>query len=66
MSFLSELFHSGLSYSYIKTARSVLPSLLQLDGHIPFGQLLIVKRFIRGIFEKRPALPIYSSTGDVN
>ena len=66
MSFLSDLFHSGLSYSYINTARSVLSSLLQLDGHIPFAQLPIVKRFMKGIFEKRPALPRYSSTWDVN
>ena len=66
MSFLSQLFHSGLSYSYNKTARSVLLYLLQLDGHIPFGQLPIVKRFMKGIFEKRPALPRYSSTWDVN
>ena len=66
MIFLSDLFHSGLSYSYINTARSVLSSLLQLDGHIPFGQLPIVKRFMKGIFGKQPALPRYSSTWDVN
>ena len=47
MSFLSDLFHSGLSYSYINTARSVLSSVLQLDGHIPFGQLPIVTKSLR-------------------
>ena len=51
MSFLSELFHSGLSYSYINTARSVLSSLLHVDSHIAFGQLPIVKRFMKGVFE---------------
>jgi hypothetical protein len=53
MSFLSELFHSGLFYSYINTARSVLSSLLQFDDTpIPFGQFPIVKRFMKGVFEK--------------
>ena len=51
MSFLSELFHSGLS--------SVLSSLLHVDSHIAFGQLPIVNRFMKGVFEKRPALPRY-------
>ena len=66
MSFLSELFQSGLSYSYINTARSTLSSLLIYEGNLPFGQLPIVKRFIKGVFEARPALPRYSSTWDVN
>ena len=61
-SFLSELFHSGLSYSYINTAGSALSSLLHFDSPIAFGQLPIVKRFMKGVFEKRPALPRYSST----
>lgn len=66
-SFLSDLFHSGLSYSYINTARSVLSSLLYFDDSpIPFGQLPIVKRFMKGVFEKRPALPRYSSIWNVN
>ena len=53
MSFLSELFHSGLFYCYVNTARSVLSSLLQFDDiPIPFGQFPIVKRFIIGVFEK--------------
>ena len=51
MQFLSDLFHSGLSYSSINTARSVLSSLLYLENSsIPFGQLPIVKRFMKGIF----------------
>lgn len=67
MSFLSDLFHSGLSYSYINTARSALSSLINCDnGQVPFGQLPIVKRFMKGVFEQRPALPRYSSTWNVN
>ena len=66
MSFLSELFNSGSSYSYINTDRSTLSSLLHFDSHMAFGQLPIVKIFMEGEFEKRPALPRYSSTWDVN
>ena len=67
MQFLSDMYHAGLSYSSINTARSVLSSLLYLENSsIPFGQLPIVKRFMKGIFELRPSLPKYSATWDVN
>ena len=67
LSFLSALHKSGLSYSSINTTRSVLSSLLSWNDHqIPFGQLPIVKRFMKGVFESRPALPRYSSTWNVN
>ncbi len=67
MSFLSKLFNSGLSYSYINTARSALSSILCCNNtSIPFGQLPIVKRFMKGVFETRPSLPRYSSTWDLN
>ena len=65
--FLAELFNSGLSYSYINTARSALSSILCCNNtSIPFGQLPIVKRFMKGVFETRPSLPRYSSTWDIN
>ena len=67
LGFLSELFNSGLSYSYINTARSALSSILCCNNtSIPFGQLPIVKRFMKGVFETRPSLPRYSSTWDIN
>ena len=67
LSFLSTLHKSGLSYSSINTTRSVLSSILSWNDHqIPFGQLPIVKRFMKGVFESRPPLPRYSSTWDVN
>ena len=47
MSFLSELFHSRSSYSYINTARSALSSLLHFDSHIPYCQLPLVKIYER-------------------
>ena len=67
MQFLSDMYHAGLSYSSINTARSVLSYLLYCENSsIPFGQLPIVKRFMKGIFELRPSLPKYSATWGVN
>ena len=66
MSFLSGLFKSGLSYSSINTARSALSSMLSWENNpTPFGNLPIVKRFMKGIYESRPALPRYCSTWSV-
>ena len=66
LDFLSFLFDSGLSYSSINSARCALSTILQLsDSEVTFGQLPIVKRFMKGIFELRPALPRYQTTWDV-
>jgi len=68
LDFLSLLYEKGSSYSAINTARSMLSSILQLDvnSSTPFGQLPIVKRFMKGIFELRPALPRYNSIWDLS
>ena len=65
--FLTNLFHSGLSYSAINSARSALSALCQTNNNtIPFGQHPLVKRFMKGIFELRPSFPRYKSIWDVN
>ena len=68
LDFLSMLYERGSSYSTINTARSMLSSILQLNSNlsVQFGQLPIVKRFMKGIFELRPALPRYKSIWDVS
>ena len=68
LDFLSMLYEKGSSYSAINTARSMLSSILQLDinSSTPFGQLPIVRRFMKGIFELRPALPRYKSIWDLS
>ena len=55
LDFLSMMYEKGLSYSTINTARSMLSSILQLNAisSIPFGQLPIVRRFMKGLFELR-------------
>ena len=62
------LHENGLSYSSVNTARSLLSSILQLDinSSIPVGQLPIVKRFMKGIYELRPPLPRYTATWDLS
>ena len=65
--FLAMLCDSGLSYSSVNTARSCLSSLLQLsDVNIPFGQLPVVKRFMKGVYELKPSFPRYKSIWDVS
>ena len=65
LDFLSKLYNENASYSTINTAKSALSSLLQLDSDIPFGQLPLVKRFMKGIFEQRPSFPKHQEIWDV-
>ena len=46
----------------------MLSFILQFNSNssISFGQLPVVKRFMKGIFEPRPALPRYKSIWDVS
>ena len=61
MEFLTSLYEGNLAYSSINTARSALSSFLQIQSPIPFGQLPIVKRFMKGIYELRPCFPKHNS-----
>lgn len=65
LSFLTELYKSGLGYSCINTARSALSSFIQLNN-VNIGSHPLVRRFMRGVFVLRPALPRYNVTWDVN
>ena len=64
--FLVSLYNSGLGYSAINTARSALSTVLILQNGRKFGEHPLVCRYMRGIFQLRPALPKYSETWDVN
>lgn len=66
LSFLTELYKSGLGNSCINTARSVLSSFIQLNNFVNIGSHPLVSRFMRGVFVLRPALPRYNVTWDVN
>ena len=66
LKFLSLLFKEGKSYSCINTAKSAISSICGLVTNRNIGDDLRVKRFMRGIFTKRPKLPQYGHIWDVN
>ena len=61
--FLYDLYKSGIQYSWVGTARSALSGFLSIcsGGSIKIGNSVLVKKFMRGVFNKRPALPKYGS-----
>ena len=66
LSFLPELYHKGLSYSALNTARSALASVIVLQGNQSFANHPLVSRFLKGTFTTRPAIPKYKEVWDVN
>jgi hypothetical protein len=64
--FLVKLFDSGLGYSSINTARSALSAILPLHQGFKIGDHPLVSRFLKGVFELRPALPKYNEVWNVN
>ena len=54
--FLTKYFNTGVGYSAVNSARSTLSSLIKPLHGIPFGQGPLVSRFLRGVFNIRPAL----------
>ena len=66
INFLSIMFRDGYGYSAICAARSALSNLLEIKGCGCFGEHPLVKRLVKGIYEKRPALPKYSETWEVD
>ena len=68
LDFLSILHENGLSYSTVNTAKSMLSSIpeLNINSSLPVGQLPIMKRFMKGIYEHRPSLPRYTASWDLS
>lgn len=64
--FLSELYEQGIRYSGIGTARSALSNFLKIcsQNSMDIGNNYLVKKFMKGVFNKRPALPKYNSSWD--
>ena len=59
-----KLFNEGLGYSTLNTVRSALSSIIQIN-QVPIGQHRLVTRFLRAVFNERPALPRNTITWDV-
>ena len=69
LEFLLALFHkgkkdsSGLGYSSLGVARSAISQVAVIDGK-PAGQHPLVHRFMRSVYQRRPALPRYRTRWD--
>ena len=66
INFLTQLVKRDLSYSAVCTARSALSSYLCTYDGAAFRCNKLVKRLMKGVFEKKPVLPRYKNTWDVN
>ncbi|XP_070559449.1 uncharacterized protein [Ptychodera flava] len=65
LDFLTELFHSGISYSALNTARSALSALCSTKQHMTVGAHPLVVRFMKGVFNLRPTVSRYRHVWDV-
>lgn len=63
--YLNYLFQTGLSFSAINTARSMLSTFLVNDYGVTIGNSSLVKRFMKGVFEKKPPVSRYNVIWDV-
>ena len=64
LTFMAKL-HSerNLGYSAMNSVRCALSAVFAIQD-IAFGSLPIVKRFVKGIFEKKPSFPCYAEIWD--
>ena len=63
--FLTEYFKTGVGYSSVNSAHSALSSIIKPVCNVLFGKSPLVCRFLKGVFNIRPALPRYVTTWDV-
>ena len=66
--FLTTLYDEGLSYSSTNSAQCALSASLEspVSAYSTFGEHPDVKRFMKGIFQRRTPLPRCCKTWDVN
>ncbi|XP_071127737.1 uncharacterized protein [Mytilus edulis] len=65
LKFLLELHLNGLGYSAVNTAKSAVSSFVYLITNVQIGKHFHVKQFMKGIFNKKPVLPRYNCTWNV-
>ena len=63
ITFLLGMYQDGYGYSTINTAKSAVSVLMSCAGHWDIGGHVLVKRFMRSVFNNRPALPRYQYLG---
>ena len=63
LEFLTQLYDKQYSFSALNTARSALSTLFYSPA---IGEHVLIKRFMRSVFNARPNLPRYSQIWDVS
>lgn len=63
---MTRLFHKGLGYSAVNTARSAVSAVIKTKNHKTVGAHPKIVRFMKGVFELRTPKPKYNHTWDVN
>ena len=61
---MMDFFEPGLGYSATNTIRSSLSQVLHISLGVSFGELPIMKHFLKEVFQQKPALPRYTVTRD--
>ena len=65
ITFLTKLFKTGIGYSALNIARSAVAT-LSLTNPVTVGNHPLVKKFLKGVFNRRPSLPKHGLTWDAN
>lgn len=64
--FLSQLYNEGYEYKTINNYRSAISAIHPLFNGVKVGQNHTITQVMTGIFNKRPPLPRYTNTWDVD
>ena len=64
LEFLQTLVDAGKSYSYVNSARSALSAILIMNNGQQFGEMNLVKQFMKGVYNLRPPNPRYTEVWD--
>ena len=60
LNFLSDLFSKGASYHTIVAAKCAISGFITFNKETSFGSLPIVQKYLKGLYEIRPSLPLKS------
>ena len=63
--FLTEQYNTGMGFSAMNSVRSALSTFISVEGQ-PMGSHPLVRRFIKGVFNLRPALPKNETVWDTS
>ena len=58
LKFLTEVFKRGSSYSVLNSVRSALSTVFPVKNGLTFGKSPLVSKFLKGVFNLRPSLPM--------